>query len=71
MVKAVAGSTTKEHKKGKPSKSGEKQIVINVFNKSPEKYPLLAIEKIAELTSEATGVSESRVFAARKERQHG
>jgi cell division protein FtsL len=69
LAKAVAGPTNKKHEKGKSSKSAEKQIDVNVFDKFPEKYLLLAIQQVAELMSLVMGVSATRVFAVRKERQ--
>jgi hypothetical protein len=44
-------STNKRHKKGKPLESDEKKIAVNVFENFSEKYPLLKINRIADLTS--------------------
>jgi hypothetical protein len=57
MEEQDARPSTKKHKKGKPLKSDEKKIVVNVFEKFSEEYSLLKIKKIAHLTSELTGVS--------------
>lgn len=57
------------HKKGKPLKSGEKTIVLNVFNKFCEKYPLLGIKEVESLTAEFTGVSVSSIHRVRNEKK--
>jgi hypothetical protein len=57
MEELVARPSTKKHRKGKPLKNDEKKIVVSAFEKFTEKYPLLKIKKIADLTSELTGVS--------------
>lgn len=62
----ASGSVTK-HKQGKPLKSGEKLILLNVFNKLCEKYPETPIKEITALTSEFTGVSTFSITSARKE----
>jgi hypothetical protein len=46
MAEAVASSSSKSHKKGKPLKNDEKQIVIIMSDKFSEKYPLLVIKTL-------------------------
>jgi predicted SnoaL-like aldol condensation-catalyzing enzyme len=57
MEELVARPSTKEHTKGKPLKNDGKKNVIKAFEKFSEKYPLLKIKKMANMTSELTGVS--------------
>lgn len=57
-----------KHKSGKPLRSGEKMIVLNVFNKFCEKYPTLGVKEIEKLTSEFTGVSVNSVHSIRNEK---
>jgi hypothetical protein len=52
-VKAVLG-TSKWIRKH--LKSAESKIVVNMFDKGSEKYLLLTVKHVAELTSECTDV---------------
>ena len=56
-----------KHPKGKPLKSGEKRIVLNVFNKLMHENPTCLVNDVVKLTSEFTGVSEWSIACARKE----
>lgn len=64
----AGSSRVVKHKSGKPLKSGEKIIILNVFDKFCEKYPDLAIDDVVKITSEFTGVSVSGIYGARRER---
>ena len=54
-----------KHRCGKPLRSGEKQIILNVYCKFCEKYPSLAIEDIVKLNAEFSGVSGGSINAAK------
>lgn len=62
-----SNTSVSRRKRGKPLKSGEKSIVLNVFTKLSEKYKLLPIKDIEKLTAEFTGVSERSVQVIRSE----
>jgi hypothetical protein len=68
MAEAVASSSTKSHKKGKPLKSDEKWTVVIMFDKFSEKYPLLVI-KILQKWQWNSQVLLYQIFAMHKERQ--
>lgn len=56
-----------KHRKGKLLRSGEKQIVLNVFSKFCEKYPTLSIQDKVNLKAEFTGVYSPSINSARSE----
>ena len=57
-----------KHKSGKPLRSGEKTIVLNVFDALCVENPSSTLNEIAKSTAHLTGVSVSSVHRARKER---
>lgn len=69
MADHCAGSASGvvKHRQGKPLRSGEKRIILNVFNKLSERHPDLPVKDLYHLTEEFTGVSWWSVFNARKE----
>ena len=68
MSEGQAGpSNIIKHKSGKPLKSGQKHIILNVFNGLLKQHPTLAIADIVKLTSEFTGVSIKSVWKVRSE----
>ena len=62
-----SNTSVSRRKWGKPLKSGEKSIVLNVFTKLSEKYKTLPFKELDKLTAEFTGVSERSVQTIRSE----
>lgn len=56
-----------KQKRGKPIQSGQKKVLINVFNAKCTEFPTLPIRDVVRLVSEETGVSERSIFRARRE----
>lgn len=56
-----------KHKSGKPLKSGEKRIVLNVFNSLRKKNPTCAVKQLEVMTSELTGISTKSIQNLRTE----
>ena len=57
----------KKHPKGKLLKSGEKQIVLNIFNSLMKKHLTMPVNDIIKLTNECTDVSQWSVRDIREE----
>ena len=52
-----------KHKKDKALNSGDKNIVLNVFNKFCEKLSTFSIDKVMALTLEFIGISVTSVYS--------
>ena len=59
--------SVKKRKRGKPIKSGEKQCVLNVFNKLASENPGVCVDEIVKMTSSATGISVASIYRIRSE----
>ena len=68
MDGAGDSSSCIKHKSGKPLRSGEKTIVLNVFDALCVENPSSTLNEIAKSTAHLTGVSVSSVHRARQER---
>lgn len=62
---------TIKRKRGKVLHSGEKQMVVNIYNYLKGKNPGKPVQWIADETAAAVGVSSTTVFATRREAASG
>ena len=69
MADEAGPSTVVKHKHGKLLRSGEKCVILNVFNSLIKQHPTQTVIYVMKVTSETCGVSKHSVRNMRKERK--